>query len=263
MTEQPPADTGPKKLEAAARTIARLEHELRQRDDFISIAAHELRNPLTPLALDVEVLLHLAQRRATPDAAELASLERLQRSIRTFIRRASTLLDVSRLQSGNFALNPRRVVLADIVRRVLASTAPVAALAHCELGLQVDDPLIGEWDPGALEQIIENLVSNAIRYGAGAPVTLHLARVRGLAQLRVTDRGIGIAHAEHEQIFTRFHRAPGAGVPGFGVGLWVTRQLARAMDGEVTVDSSPGAGASFILRIPLRSRRHKATDDPS
>lgn len=239
-------------LEARVRA---LEDELRLRDDFISIAAHELRNPLTPLSLDVEFLLRQAQRRDPGDAGEVASLERLQRNIRTFIRRASTLLDVSRLQSGHLSLERRSVALTDVVQRVLASSAPLAAQACCELRVQVEEDVIGEWDPDALEQIVENLISNALRYGAGAPVTVAVRRRDQAAELRVADLGMGIEVSEQEQIFTRFHRAPGARVPGFGVGLWITRQLARAMHGDVTVDSTPGAGATFILRVPLDTRR--------
>ncbi|HKY93307.1 MAG TPA: HAMP domain-containing sensor histidine kinase [Nevskiaceae bacterium] len=241
--------------------IARLEEEIRLRDEFISIAAHELRNPLTPISLDVEMLLMQARRRPHVDPAEIAHLERLQRNLRTFLRRASTLLDVTRLQSGNLALESRSVVLADIVRQVVASSAPLAEQARCDLRVETDDSVVGECDPQALERIVENLLSNALRFGAGLPVDVRLRRAAGAAELQVADHGIGIAVAEQERIFKRFHRAPGADVPGFGVGLWITRALARAMDGDVTVSSSPGEGATFILRMPLRRRRDAAHVD--
>lgn len=241
--------------DADKERIAQLTHELRLRDDFISIAAHELRNPLTPISLDVDILLLQARRRPQPDPAEIASLERLQRNIRIFSRRAATLLDVSRLQAGRFTLDPRRTLLSDVVRCVVAASSAVAAQARCELVVRLDDEASGDWDPAAVEQIVENLLSNALRYGAGKPVTVTV-RVRGnTAQLEVSDRGIGIDAADQERIFDRFHRVPGAEVSGFGVGLWISRELARAMTGDVTVRSSPGEGASFILGLPMSSRR--------
>jgi signal transduction histidine kinase len=242
--------------------IARLEREIRLRDEFISIAAHELRNPLTPISLDVEMLLLRARSRPNVTQTEIASLERLQRSMRTFIRRASTLLDVTRLHSGNFTLECRSVVLADIVREVVTSSAPLAEQARCDLRLDADDSVVGDCDPQALERIVENLLSNALRYGAGAPIEVRLHQSGGTAELEVADHGIGIADAEQEIIFERFHRVAGANAPGFGVGLWITRELARAMHGDVTVNSSPGAGATFILRMPLRKSRDAPHVDP-
>lgn len=235
--------------------IARLTRELRLRDDFISIAAHELRNPLTPISLDVDVLLAQARRRPQVDPAEIASLERLQRNIRVFTRRATTLLDVSRLQAGQFTLDPRRIVLSDVVRRVLSASSAMAEQAHCDFAVSLDDNVTGEWDPVAVEQIVENLLSNALRYGAGRPIAISLQAYEDAARLEVSDRGMGIKEADQERIFGRFHRLPGATVSGFGVGLWISRELARAMAGDVTVRSSPGAGSTFILRLPMSPRR--------
>jgi signal transduction histidine kinase len=242
--------------------IARLEEEIRLRDEFISIAAHELRNPLTPIALDVEVLLTHAQRREQVNPAEIASLERLQRNLHTFLRRASTLLDVTRLQSGQLSLEKRSVVLTEIVRDVVMSSAPLAKQARCDLRFEADDAVVGECDPQALERIVENLLSNALRFGAGLPVDIRLSRAGETAELEVADHGIGIPPGEQERIFCRFHRARGSNAPGFGVGLWITRELARAMDGDVTVSSSLGKGATFILRMPLHTRRDAAHVDP-
>lgn len=239
-------------LDDAQKEIARLTRELRLRDDFISIAAHELRNPLTPIALDVDVLLAQARRRRPQvDALEIASLERLQRNIRVFTRRAATLLDVSRLQSGQFTLDPRCIVLSEVVRRVLGASSAVAAQAHCDLTADLDDAVVGRWDPQAVEQIVENLLSNALRYGAGKPVAISVRARDAVARIEIRDDGIGIAPEQQERIFERFHRVPGATASGFGVGLWVSRELARAMSGDVTVTSAPGRGSTFLVRLPL------------
>ena len=242
--------------DANQEEITRLRHELRLRDDFISIAAHELRNPLTPISLDVDVLLAQARRRPQTDPNEIASLERLQRNIRIFIRRATTLLDVSRLQAGQFKLDPRRIMLSDVVRRVLATTSAMAQQAHCELAVTLEEEVSGDWDPGAVEQIVENLLSNALRYGAGKPIALSVRAQEDGARLEVSDRGTGIAIGDQERIFERFQRVSGvAAIGGFGVGLWISRELARAMAGDVTVRSSPGEGSTFILRLPMCPRR--------
>ena len=230
--------------------IGRLRRELRLRDDFISIAAHELRNPLTPISLDIDVLLLQARRRQA-DPLEMASLERLQRNIRVFTRRAATLLDVSRVQAGQFRLDPRRIVLSDVVRRVLAASSAVAEHAHCDLTVSLDDQVSGDWDPQAVEQIVENLLSNALRYGAGKPVTISLLAQEAAARLEISDGGVGIAPEHHERIFERFQRVPGTAAAGFGVGLWVSRELARAMSGDVTVTSAPGRGSTFTLHLPM------------
>lgn len=232
--------------------ITRLRRELRLRDDFISIAAHELRNPLTPIGLDVEVLLVQARRRGA-DSGEIASLERLQRNIHVFMRRASTLLDVSRLHSGQFRLDPQRIVLSDVVRRVLSGATPVAEHAHCDVAVTLDDRVAGHWDPQAVEQIVENLLSNALRHGAGKPVSIAVLARETAARLEITDGGAGIPREDHERIFDRFQRGPGSGASGFGVGLWVSRQLARAMSGDVTVKSAPGSGSTFTLCLPMIS----------
>jgi signal transduction histidine kinase len=241
--------------EDPTRQIARLTQELRLRDDFIAIAAHELRNPLTPIALDVDVLLAQARRRPQVDPAEIASLERLQRNIHIFTRRAATLLDVSRLHAGQLTLDPRRIVLSDVVRRVLAASSAVAEHAHCDLAVTLDDEVSGDWDPAAVERIVENLLSNALRYGAGKPIAVTVQMLEDAALVEVSDGGIGIENADQERIFDRFHRIPGAAVSGFGVGLWISRALARAMAGDVTVRSSPGAGSTFILQLPMNPRR--------
>lgn len=240
----------------AEERISLLEQELRLRDEFIAVATHELRNPLTPISLEVEVLLALARRRGNASAAELASLERLQRSIRTFIRRATTFLDVTRIRNGNFQLERQPMDLSEVLRRVIAAQAPLAALAGCPIETQIPPRACGNWDPMALEQILENLISNALRYGAGALVRIAVEQHPDAVDLQVSDCGAGIRTEHQARIFDLFDRGSvsGSGLSsgslGFGVGLWISRQLARAMGGEISVKSTYGEGACFILRLP-------------
>jgi signal transduction histidine kinase len=130
---------------------------------------------------------------------------------------------------------------------------PLLESAGCELRLTVEDGLNAQCDPMAVEQILENLLSNAIRFGPGRPVEISLASDGELARLSVRDEGVGISDRDKELIFERFHRSRRAkSNGGFGVGLWVTRQLVRAMRGEISVWSRRGGGSAFTVRLPLR-----------
>lgn len=236
--------------------IAELEAELRARDDFLAIAAHELRNPMTPIRGRIELLL--ASSRRTPEGVPkgiVQGLERLERLVETYIRRATVLLDVARINADNLALQHAEVDLSALVKHAAMSMQPAAERAGCAVRLNVEEGVIGRCDETAMEQVLENLLSNAIRYGCGRPIEVGLSRNGEQAELSVRDEGIGIADADHAQIFERFrrlHRNDTSG--GFGVGLWITRQLVQAMQGEIAVSSSPGAGSTFAVTLPLPAR---------
>jgi two-component system OmpR family sensor kinase len=233
--------------------IAELEDALRARDDFLAIVAHELRNPMTPISAQVELLLAMVRREpeAVPDKI-VQGLERLDHAIDAYLRRATLLLGVSRANSGDVALKAAELDLSALVRKVAQGAISAAERAGCRVHLNVQEGIIGTGDAAAIEQILENLLSNAIRYGAGRPVEIALVRADGMARLVVRDQGIGIAQSERAQIFQRF-RKPGrsAANGGFGVGLWVIRRLVQLMRGAIDVSSSPGAGATFTVTLPL------------
>jgi len=241
---------------ALTARIAELEDELRARDDFLAIAAHELRNPMTPIGAQIELLLAAARR--MPEAVPkkiVRGLERLERSVDAYLRRATILLEVSRVNSGNLALEAAETDLSALVRRVAIGAIPAAERAGCRVRLTVQEGVTGKCDATAMEQILENLLSNAIRYGAGNPVEVAFASDGATARLAVRDEGIGIAESDQARIFERFRRLGRDGASGgFGIGLWITRRLVHAMRGEITVASAPGAGSTFTVTFPLRSR---------
>lgn len=249
----------------ADEEISALQREIRLRDEFIAVALHELRNPLTPISLEVEILLSLARRRPNASTTELASLERLQRGIKIFIRRANTFLDVTRIRSGSFQLQCRQVDLTSILNQVLANQSPLAAQAGCDVEVTAPAPIEGYWDPMALEEILENLISNAIRYGAGKPIRITLVQTGNVVELTVTDHGIGLPAENHERVFGLFERGEGGSrrTSGFGVGLWISREFARSMHGDIRVMSVPGHGASFTLRLPQTGEETAIHDDAS
>jgi signal transduction histidine kinase len=239
---------------ALAARVAELEAELRARDDFLAIAAHELRNPMTPISARVELLLTKTRHMVDGVPAGLVqSLETLERLVNAYLRRATTLLEVARVNSGKLKLQTAEVDLSALVRQATANISPLAEGAGCEIRTAIDDGVTAQCDEMAVEQILENLLSNAIRYAPGQPVDVEFASDGEMARLSVRDHGAGISDRDKALIFERFwHAHQPRPNGGFGVGLWITRQLVRAMRGEISVSSTPGAGSLFTVKWPLR-----------
>jgi signal transduction histidine kinase len=232
---------------------AELEAAIRARDEFIAIAAHELRNPMGAIGLYVDSLLLTARKNENACSKEMIrDLERLESRIRQFVKRASVLLDVTRLSSGSYALELGPVDLSELARAVLSDFAQQFELARCKLESSVASGVRGHWDEIALEQVLTNLISNAIKYGAGAPIRVSLTRMGSHAVFEVEDHGIGISEADQARIFEKFERAVLRRTQGgFGVGLWITRQIVEALGGRIDVESRTGAGSNFRVVLPI------------
>jgi PAS domain S-box-containing protein len=241
-----------------ARVMFELQDSLRARDDFISLAAHELRTPLTPLLIRIDVMLKRAVRTGAPiDPAELAAqLVPMRRAAQRMSELVDDLLEVSRMTVGHIPLDLKEVDLGGTVREVVERMRPQIDRAGCVLSLRADDPISGRWDRTRLEQVVANLVSNAIKYGANAPVEIVVEASGDLARFSVRDHGIGIAPEDRARIFERFERVSQAGqYGGFGIGLWVVRWLVEAHGGSVRVESRPGEGSRFTVEIPRTAPR--------
>lgn len=255
-------------LSALRTRIEELEAELKVRDEFIIAAAHELRNPISPLVLHAQRIASTAGKAAdgTVSAKWLDDqMAAFQRRLGRFLSALHRILDISRLHSGTIDLVPELVDLSEIVRDVAGGFERELAASRSELTLSIEPSLLGMFDRVRVEQIISNLVSNAIRYGNSEPIEIALHRVEGpddtpFASLAVVDHGIGIDESEHERIFERFQRGPTANRGGFGVGLWIVRELSEAMGGTVRVRSRAGAGATFLVMLPTNFASH--ADDP-
>ena len=250
--QRPPNDAA-SELAGLRQQVEALREALRARDDFIAIAAHELRNPMTPLAGLTELALTAARRaEGTCPPRVTALLERLQQAVQDYIGRATRLLDVSRIEAGNLPLEPMPVDLSQLVLTVVRNYEIAAAHQRCQLEPDIDKGIEGHLDPLAVEQVVENLLSNALKFGAPKPVSVRL-RSRGQeARLDVQDHGPGISPEQQSRIFGRFeqimthHRGS-----GFGVGLWVANRLVAAMGGQIAVSSRPGKGSVFTVTLPL------------
>ncbi len=237
-----------------AEVNSRLVEAVSARDAFLAIAAHELRNPMTPIALRAQIIRRLVQAQPAQDARIEEHLDVIDRSIAEFVRRAGTLLDVSRITSGTLALAREPVDIVGIAQAVVADMALLSNELDAPLELAAPaTPVCVAGDALAVQQILENLISNGIKYGQATRVVIAITTEQGMGVIRVSDSGFGILAGDHSRIFERFERVAGSGLHagGFGVGLWLVRQLSDAMGGGVAVTSSPGAGSTFRVELPL------------
>ena len=238
-------------IAALQEEVAQLRAAVQARNDFISVAAHELRNPMTPLLIIVQSMRRMAERHPETPEQIAAGLIRLDRVVQHYIQRCSALLDISRLSSDTFRIEFAEFDLAALVRATVDEVAPFAERARSSVTIFAPATLLGEWDELAVQQIVENLLSNAIKYGAGNPIAVRLSLERGTALLEVRDEGIGISLADQARIFAPFERAVTRRQhAGFGLGLWVVGRLVAALNGTVEVTSSPGQGSTFSVRLP-------------
>ena len=234
-----------------ARLLAHLRAAIHARDDFLATAGHELKTPLAALLLQIQGLRRsLRNNPQAPVGDRLAKAEsaglRLERLV-------NELLDVSRITTGKLRLELELVDLTEVVKDVLARFADASASARSRVALRYDGPLDGLWDRLRIEQVASNLVDNAVKYGQGRPVEVDVRREDGVAVLRVTDHGVGIDEDHQKKIFQRFERAVTTReFSGFGLGLWISRQIVEASGGRIEVESTPGAGATFTVRLPVR-----------
>ena len=235
-----------------AGRIDELRQAVAARDTFIAVAAHELRNPMMPILGQLDLLLSAIKTgKCSLDMVE-QRVERIQRTVQQYMKRAVVLLDVSRINSGKFRLEPVPCDLALLLRQIADEFAAIALHSGVTLNVAAPETLPGIWDRLAVEQVIDNLLSNAIKYGGNSTVDLRLSETDADVHIHVRDHGKGIPAEQRARVFERFERAVGHSEyrSGFGVGLWVVGQLVEAMKGAVTIDDAPGGGALFIVSLP-------------
>lgn len=239
--------------EERARLYQEAQNAVRVRDEFLSIAAHELKTPLTALAVQVQSLLRTAQGKTRPVSAEeeATRLADVRRHVNRFEGLVNNLLDVSRVVNGRIVLEREEVDLSDLARDVTSRHAEQLDAAGSELRLVAPAPVQGRWDRLRLEQVVTNLLSNAIKFGLGRPIDVEVWQEDGRARLAIRDRGIGIAAPDQTRIFERFERAVSMRhYGGLGLGLWISREVVEAMGGTIRVTSQPGQGSTFTVELP-------------
>ncbi len=234
-----------------------LQQAVRTRDDFMSMVSHELKTPLNTLMLEAQLRrMYLDKGKLeafTPD--KLAGMaERDERQIQRLVHLIDDMLDISRIRTGKLSIRPSQCDLAALVNTVVDSFASQFAAAGCPVELHAEGPAPGFWDEFRIEQVITNLLTNAMRYGAGRPVEISLRSDGAEVELSVKDHGIGIPVEHQALIFRQFERASGTeNIAGLGLGLYIADQIVKAHRGSLHVESIAGQGATFRLRLPCLS----------
>jgi len=239
-----------------ARLYQETQESVRLRDEFLSIASHELKTPLTSLQLQVSSIQRGLKRAQHLTLEKLASkMDAIDSHVERMNKLINDLLDVSRATTGRLQLHLEDVDLAEVVGEVAARFKDDLAAAQCALSLNLERGIVGHWDRLRIDQIVANFMANAMKYGTGKSIEITTTARDVCAVIAVRDYGIGIAAKDQDRIFERFGRAvPTERYGGFGLGLWIVRIFVEAMGGTVKVKSEPGAGSTFIVELPLAGK---------
>jgi hypothetical protein len=241
--------------EERERMLARAEEAVHARDVFLAVAAHELKTPLTPLRLETESLLASVRagrvERLTPTRLQ-RRLSVVERQVGRLEQLVAALLDVTRIAGGKFELRAEDVDLGAVVQEVTERYKNEVQSSGSELVLRLAPSVIGQWDRLRIDQVVTNLLTNAVRYGEGKPITIEVGSDAERARLVVRDLGIGIALQDQDRIFRRFERAASEQhYGGLGLGLWIVQQVVTALGGTIRVESELGCGSTFTVELPL------------
>ena len=238
-------------------TQAELQKAVQMRDSFMSIASHELRTPLNGLILDVQLRrLRLEQGRMDAFTADKLRemITRDERQIRSLSRLIDDMLDVSRIRTGKLSVRPEPGDLGVLAGSVVEGLAAQFASAGSHIELQVEGPAPVMMDEFRIEQVLANLLTNALRYGGGKPVSVRVGAAGEQVRAEVRDQGIGISEADQQRVFEQFERVSSADAPqGLGLGLFISDQIVQAHGGRIELSSRLGEGSCFSVVLPRRN----------
>ena len=239
-------------VEHLHRRIAELTEAVAARDAFISVAGHDLRNAMTPIMGQVDLLMaSVTAGKCSPQQVG-QRLERVQHAMVRYLSRAKVLLDVSRLTGGTLRLNPETFDLAALLRDIAADFRAAFRLSGAVIQVVAPESLMVTLDQPATEQIVSSLVHHALQHGARTPVEVSAAVSGQQVRIQIRDHGAGISVIERSRVSGRFERAAQQdGRNGFSVGLWGVGQFVGAMGGTVAIDDPPGGGTLFTITLPL------------
>ncbi|TPG76249.1 hybrid sensor histidine kinase/response regulator [Pseudomonas arsenicoxydans] len=242
-------------LKQLQSTQLELEQAVRMRDDFMSIVAHEVRTPLNGLILETQLRkMHLARDNASAFTLDKmhAMVDRDERQIKSLIRLIEDMLDVSRIRTGKLSIRPTKFDLVQLVGNLLNNFKPQVEAAECSTCFTAEQPVVGNWDEFRIEQVISNLLTNALRYGGKSRIDVRVYVQDGQARVEVQDQGIGISEENQRRIFQQFERVSAKTVvAGLGLGLFISEQIVAAHGGSIAVESKINEGALFRVCLPL------------
>jgi signal transduction histidine kinase len=229
-----------------ARLYRKAQEALRARDEFLTIAAHEIRGPITSLHLAVQAL----QKGNTPSETSAKLFEIIEREDRRMTRFVDELLDLGKIQSGQIYFNFEEVDLGDVVREAATSLGHELARSRSSLSITTEGCPVGQWDRYGITQVVTNLLSNAIKFGDGKPIAVAIRELDGHTTLEVKDQGIGIQPEMLDRLFKPFERGVSArNYGGLGLGLFIAHTIVEGLGGVVRVESKPKAGSTFTVEL--------------
>jgi signal transduction histidine kinase len=232
------------------RLYRRAEEAIKARDEFLSLASHELRTPLTSLSLFAQSIVREAA--AQPEGPLTSLGQGMVRQADRLDRLAGRLLSASEIGVDAPTIHRESLDLSELVRDLTLAFSGVAGAAGSTVVASVDDHLIGNFDGTRMEQVVGNLIDNAVKFGTGSPIEVALHAHDGTAILSVRDYGPGIPLEEQGELFQRYRRgSAAAGLGGLGLGLHLVREIVEAHGGAVRVDACPGKGSTFTVELPL------------
>ncbi len=229
--------------------------EVQARDEFLSIASHELKTPLAAMLLQLQLALHNIRNVSLANFSVeklLKMLQSTEQQSRRLSKMINDLLNVSLITTGRMELEKEKTDLSQLVRDVTDRFSGRAEKEGFPIMVSAPTPVVGEWDKLRIEQAVTNLISNAIKYGNSEPISVAVGTNGNMAMISVTDSGIGIPHDKQERIFERFERAvANSAYKGLGVGLYITKHIITTHNGRIKLISKPNNGATFIIELPL------------
>ncbi len=225
------------------------------RDEFLSIASHELKTPLTSMLLQLQTVLRSIKSQSLADFSiekTMVSLESTISQSKRLSKLVNDLLNISLITTGRLELEKEKTDLTRTVKEVVARFEEQATREGSTISLDLSSKVIGNWDRIRLEQVVTNLVTNAIKYGNGKPIKVELMKDKKYAVLTVIDQGIGIPKEQQDKIFDRFQRGKvNSSIKGLGVGLYLINEIVKAHRGKISVESIPQKGSTFTVQLPL------------
>jgi len=238
-------------LQRLRTELQQAHEEIERRDALLAIIAHELRNPIAPVLLSLEALV--LEVKQTPELDRDLLVRRLQQC-RRYAQRLRTdldrLLDFSRLRSGRIDLRPAPLDVSELIAACIDDLAPVIDAAGCQMHTHLQVPLRGSFDAMRLNQIVWNLLSNATKYAPGSRLDVTTEGDGTHVTIVVADQGPGIPEEQQAAVFAQFERAAPESHTGFGIGLWLVRNVVSPTGGTITLQSGVGAGTTFTITLP-------------
>jgi PAS domain S-box-containing protein len=232
-----------------------LQKALKAKDIFLGVASHELKTPLTTLQLQIHSLIRIMKDPKSEISREKvqSKLHILKRQGERFEQLVKSLLDISQINSGKLRLRlEENLNLSELTEEIGLRFQEEFDVSNTVLNLKIEPNVVGHLDSQRVDQVISNLLSNALKYGAGKPVELALKRKNNSAYIEVKDQGIGIAESAREKIFERFERAVDEhSFKGLGLGLWIVREILKSCHGKIWVESETNKGSTFVVELPL------------